>query len=158
MKRLATYIMLVLACAGGVAAWTYRAQLFGRRMVSPLCSHYEDADGVEADFVRRMRIADTLRIDVTRLHATDSVAWQQLVTDFNVPPETDAERCAMDGGVAVTRLTPYPATLPADSTLPPPVVAVSPLKHTVTVFHVKDNRERHAIVYYNLDRAVGKGR
>ena len=45
----------------------------------------------------------------------------------------------------------YPADLPADKTLPPPVIAVSPLKRTVTVFHVRNEVEKHAIIYYNFN-------
>ncbi|MBR4229300.1 MAG: hypothetical protein IKR83_01155 [Bacteroidales bacterium] len=150
-RRAIIFCLLAMLCIGGAAAWKYRARWFHTDRVSPLYELYQGSDGIEADFVGGMRVSDSLRIDVTRLHATDSVAWQRLTKDFAVPPATESEERMLARGRDFARLVHYPASLPADSTLPPPVTAVSPLRHTITVFHVKNEGEKHAIVYYNFD-------
>ena len=145
------FCLALLLCVGGVAVWKYHSRLFPSDRVSQLYEYYQGREGIEADFVAGMRVADSLHIDVTRIHATDSAAWQRLVDDFGVPPSTESEAHALSRGRDFSRLMRYPADLPCDSALLPPVTAVSPLKWTVTVFHVRDEREKHAIVYYNFD-------
>lgn len=151
IRTIKIFCLLVLLCVGGVAVWKYHSRIFPSDRVSPLYELYNGCDGIEADFVAGMRVADSLRVDITRLHATDSTAWQRLTDDFGVPPATESEARALDRGRDFSRLMRYPDSLPSDSTLPLPVTAVSPLKWTITVFHVKDEREKHAIVYYNFD-------
>jgi hypothetical protein len=146
------FCLALLLCVGGVAVWKYHSRLFPSDRVSPLYEYYQGREGIEADFVAGMRVADSLHIDVTRIHATDSAAWQRLEEDFALPNITDIEEDFLGKGRDVTRLAHYPDSLPSDSTLPPPVVAVSPLKHTITVFHVKNDREKHAIVFYNFGK------
>lgn len=152
MKRIIIIFgLLALLCIGGVAVWKYHTRLLPPERVSPLYELYYGCEGIEADFVAGMHVADSLCVDVTRLHATDSAAWRRLTDDFGIPPETEAEAKALGRGRDFSRLMHYPQSLPADSLLPAPVTAVSPLKWTVTVFHVKDEREKHAIVYFNFD-------
>lgn len=151
-RRAIIFCLLAMLCIGGAAAWKYKARLFPSSEVSPLYLLYQDEPAIEADYVDGMLIADSLRIDITRLHATDSAAWQRLEEDFALPNITDIEEDFLGKGRDVTRLAHYPDSLPSDSTLPPPVVAVSPLKHTITVFHVKNDREKHAIVFYNFGK------
>lgn len=145
------FCMAAILCVAGVAVWKYHARLFPSGKVSPLYELYYGCEGIEADYVTGMRVNDSISVDVTLLHATDSAAWRRLTLDFGVPPETEVEAEALGRGRDFSRLMRYPPSLPADSTLPPPVTAVSPLKWTITVFHVKDDREKHAIVYYNFD-------
>lgn len=152
MRRIVIiFALLAVLCVAGVGAWKYRARLFPPDRTSPLYELYCGQEGIEADFVGGMRVADSLRIDVTRLHATDSAAWERLTADFHLPPTTENEDLALAHGRDFSRLMRYPTDLPSDSTLPPPVTAVSPMKWTVTVFHVKNAGEKHAIIYHNFD-------
>jgi len=52
---------------------------------SPLYQRYAEDPGVEASFVKGFRINDTLAIDATLLHATDSASWERLLNDFHMP-------------------------------------------------------------------------
>lgn len=85
MKR-SVIVMAVLAalCVGGVAAAKYWRCLFPSGETSVLYKHYEQAEDIEADFVRRMRFDNGQRIDVTLLHATDSAAWARLKSELNI--------------------------------------------------------------------------
>jgi len=55
---------------------------------SPLYQRYCHTPGIEASYVKGFRINDTLAIDATLLHATDSASWERLLNDFNLPETT----------------------------------------------------------------------
>ena len=149
-----TIVLLAVVCVAVAAVWRYRTQLFPGKHVSPLFALYEGTPGVEADFISRLRVNDSVSVDVTLLHATDTAAWAALVTDFNVAPPTDSERDVIAAGRDIIRLVRYSDALPpCGDALPSPVVAVSTLSHTVSVFHVASDIEKHAILYYNFDRS-----
>ena len=77
-------LFLAMLCVGGVATVRYWPRLFPSDETSVLFRRYENADGIEADFVRRMRFDNGQRIDITLLHATDSVAWDKLKCELNI--------------------------------------------------------------------------
>ncbi len=77
-------LFLAMLCVGGVATVRYWPRLFPSDETSVLFRRYENADGIEADFVRRMRFDNGQRIDITLLHATDSVTWDKLKCDLNI--------------------------------------------------------------------------
>lgn len=152
-RRLLLFLLLALLCAAAVGAWKYRARLFHCHEVSQLYALYEQHPGVEADFIRNMRIDDTTIVDVTVLHAVDSTAWACLTADFGVPPATDYECHTADQGRDVTRLLRYNGSPVADSAALPPVVAVALARQTVSVFHVDTQQQKHAILHYNFDKS-----
>ena len=82
-------LFLAMLCVGGVATVRYWTRLFPSDETSVLFRRYENADGIEADFVRRMRFDNGQRIDITLLHATDSVAWDKLKCDLNIQWEEE---------------------------------------------------------------------
>ena len=104
-RRAIIFCLLAMLCIGGAAAWKYKARLFPSSEVSPLYLLYQDETSIEADYVDGMLIADSLRIDITRLHVTDSAAWQRLEEDFALPNITDIEEDFLDKRRDVTRRT-----------------------------------------------------
>ena len=86
MKRywILTLIGLVL-CLGVAWAMKSMPRLLSDEECSPLYQRYCHTPGIEASFVKGFRINDTLAIDATLLHATDSASWARLKTDFEIP-------------------------------------------------------------------------
>ena len=83
-RRLLIFGLLALLAVAAVTAWHYRARLLPHRETSEIFLRYHDAPGIQADFVKNFHINDTITVDVTVLHATDSTGWACLVSDFNL--------------------------------------------------------------------------
>lgn len=153
-RRLLLFLILALLCAAAVGVWKYRPRLFHGSETSLLYERYRQCPGVEADFIRNMRIDDTTAVDVTVLHAADSAAWAALMAEFAISPATEFENLNAGKGREVIRLVHYRGH--ADTASIPPVVAVSMGRHTVSVFHVDSDAEKHAIIYYNFDKSLSE--
>ena len=52
---------------------------------SEVYQRYAAVDGIDATFIRDYQVNDTLAIDATLLHATDSASWERLLNDFQTP-------------------------------------------------------------------------
>ena len=148
-RRLLIFMLLALLCAAGVGVWKYRARLFRSHVPGPLYEKYEHCQGMEVDFIRNMRIDDTTAVDVTVLHTADSVAWERLMADFDLPPATDYEAACAASGRNVTRLVRYRGAVDGMA----PVVAASLARQTISVFHVSTEQQKHAILYYNFNKS-----
>ena len=83
-KRRFWLVVTAIVAAEVLAAVVWRCCLFPEREVSDLYQRYCHVPGIEASYVKGFRINDTLAIDATLLHATDSASWERLVEDFGL--------------------------------------------------------------------------
>ena len=83
-KRRFWLIVAAIVAAEVLAAVVWRCYLYPEREVSDLYLRYAEDPGVEASYVKGFRINDTLAIDATLLHATDSAGWERLLNDFHL--------------------------------------------------------------------------
>ncbi len=91
-------ISLVLASLLTLIVNWHRIPLF--REGSELYRQYKDREDYEAIFVKALRINDSVTADVTVIMARDSVAWEALQREFNVPEQfIEANRTAKQRGV-----------------------------------------------------------
>jgi hypothetical protein len=126
---------------------------------SDLYKQYVAVEGINATYIKDYKVNDTVFVDVTLLEATDSM-WHTLMKDFNIPtPDSDLQQF-IDAGenLVVTKLvdkTHYsrPAA-PCSSNCE--IMAISYTTHSISVFHTVDARERHAILYFNLDKSTNQ--
>ena len=126
---------------------------------SDLYKQYVAVEGINATYIKDYKVNDTVFVDVTLLEATDSM-WHTLMTDFNIPtPDSDLQQF-IDAGenLVVTKLvdkTHYsrPAA-PCSSNCE--IMAISYTTHSISVFHTVDAGERHAILYFNLDKSTNQ--
>jgi len=125
---------------------------------SPLYQRYCHTPGIEASYVKGFRINDTLFVDATLLHATDSASWATLKTDFEIPelPPDFMERINDGQDLVFTKKIPKQQGISAQDTcgIIYYVAAFSHLMHTVSIFHTKDINERYAVMYHNYDHNV----
>ena len=126
---------------------------------SDLYKQYVAVEGINATYIKDYKVNDTVFVDVTLLEAPDSM-WHTLMTDFNIPtPDSDLQQF-IDAGenLVVTKLvdkTHYsrPAA-PCSSNCE--IMAISYTTHSISVFHTVDAGERHAILYFNLDKSTNQ--
>ena len=126
---------------------------------SDLYKQYVAVEGINATYIKDYKVNDTVFVDVTLLEATDSM-WHTLMKDFNIPtPDSDFQQF-IDAGenLVVTKLvdkTHYsrPAA-PCSSNCE--IMAISYTTHSISVFHTVDDGERHAILYFNLDKSTNQ--
>lgn len=87
MKRawlITIIICLVILGVGGIVLFLPQVVPFSQ--CSDVYKRYADMDGVDATFIKDYKVNDSIRVNVTLLQATDSVSWNIIAKDLNVPP------------------------------------------------------------------------
>ena len=122
---------------------------------SPLYQRYCHTPGIEASFVKGFRINDTLAIDATLLHATDSASWERLREELRIPePNPGTAESIKKGkdiiinylakkGSAESKMAPDPDDSDA--------IGVSYLNRSVSIYHTHNKAEAVAVLRYNID-------
>ena len=129
---------------------------------SPLYQRYCHTPGIEASFVKGFRINDTLAIDATLLHATDSASWEQLREELRIPePNTIAAEFIKKGeDIILTYLTKKGGAskydLDKENLNNNDVVGVSYLNQSISIYHIHSQEQKTAIVYYNCEISTNK--
>ena len=87
MKRswlITIIICLVILGVGGIVLFLPQVVPFDQ--CSDVYKRYAKMDGVDATFIKDYKVNDSIRVNVTLLQATDSVSWNIIAKDLNVPP------------------------------------------------------------------------
>lgn len=79
-------IIICLVILGGGAVVLLLPQVVPFDQCSDVYKRYADMDGVDATFIKDYKVNDSIRVNVTLLQATDSVSWNIIAKDLNVPP------------------------------------------------------------------------
>ena len=142
-------VSLVLVVAAAAATVV---RLWPRVEVGDLYRTYADVPGIDATFLRNFPLNDTLTIDVTILHATDSAGWERLRKDFSIadlPPEALP---FVDPDAVMFKYAPKrDHSLPMDSVrLNNDYVVTSLGKWEISVFDIQKEEQIEAIMYYKL--------
>lgn len=136
--------------------WKY---IFPSNEVSEIYARYEKVEGIDVSFVKDYKVNDTVIVDVTLLEATDSVIWTTLKKDFEVPnPPPDVQQF-IDNGEDLIYVKVIPKSTTTDTILDSysnNLLAISHLKRTLTVFHIKNKEELNAVRHYNYDKSTNQ--
>ena len=136
--------------------WKY---IFPSNEVSEIYARYEKVEGIDVSFVKDYKVNDTVFVDVTLLEATDSVIWTTLKKDFEVPnPPPDVQQF-IDNGEDLIYVKVIPKSTTTDTILDSysnNLLAISHLKRTLTVFHIKNKEELNAVRHYNYDKSTNQ--
>ena len=126
---------------------------------SDLYKQYANVEGIDATFIKDYKVNDTVFVDVTLLEATDSVIWTTLKKDFEVPnPPPDVQQF-IDDGEDLIYVKVIPKSTTTDTILDSysnNLLAISHLKRTLTVFHIKNKEELNAVRHYNYDKSTNQ--
>ena len=132
---------------------TLTVKLWPRTVPFDQCSvayqTYAGQPGICASFIKDYKINDTVFVDVTLLEAIDSVGWDILKTDFKVPPPPLELQPLIDNGEDLLFTKHIPKYIANTSAFPYDLLVISHLTHTLTVFHINSDIEKHAIFNHN---------
>lgn len=136
--------------------WKY---IFPSNEVSEIYARYEKVEGIDVSFVKDYKVNDTVFVDVTLLEATDSVGWATLKKDFEIPNPSPDFQQRIDSGKDLIGVKIIPKSIAVDTTskeYPNNLLAISYLNHTLTIFHIKNDIEKHAVKYHNFDKSTNQ--
>ncbi len=126
---------------------------------SDVYKRYAAVDGVVATFIKDYKVNDTVFVDATLLEAKDSAVWVMLKNDFEVPNPGPIAQQFIDNGEDLIGVKIIPKSSASDTILTPypnDVLAISYLNHTLTIFHIKNDVEKHAVKYHNFDKSTNQ--
>lgn len=149
MKR--SWLITILFCLlllGGGGAVLLLPQVVPFSQCSDVYKRYAKMDGVDATFIKDYKVNDTVFVDVTLLEAIDSTGWDILKKDFEVPNLPLELQQLVDSGkdLVFTKMISEPAASH--------LLAISYLTKTLTVFHIENDAEKHAVKYHNFDKST----
>ena len=138
--------ILLLGWGGIVLLWPRTVPF---EQCSEIYQKYANEEDIKATFIKDYKVNDTVFVDVTLLEATDSVGWNILKKDFEVPALPPELQQLVDNGedLVFTKMIPKPKIDTSD--FPNDLLAISHLSHTLTVFHIKSDIEKHAVYNHN---------
>ena len=122
---------------------------------SDLYKQYANVDGVDATFIKDYKVNDTVLVDVTLLEATTDSGWAVLVRDFEMDELSPLLQMLIDRGENLVFSKLIPKSRPSDSA-PNDVLAYSYTTRTVSIFHIANDSEEHAVLFHNLDKSTNK--
>ena len=126
---------------------------------SDVYKRYAAVDGVDATFIKDYKVNDTVFVDATLLEAKDSAVWVMLKNDFEVPNPGPIAQQFIDNGEDLIGVKLIPKSIAVDTTskeYPNNLLAISYLNHTLTIFHIKNDVEKHAVKYHNFDKSTNQ--
>ncbi|MBP5515796.1 MAG: hypothetical protein J6X86_02490 [Bacteroidales bacterium] len=126
---------------------------------SDVYKRYAAVDGVDATFIKDYKVNDTVFVDATLLEAKDSAVWVMLKNDFEVPNPGPIAQQFIDNGEDLIGVKIIPKSIAVDTTskeYPNNLLAISYLNHTLTIFHIKNDVEKHAVKYHNFDKSTNQ--
>ena len=136
--------------------WKY---IFTSNEVSEIYARYEKVEGIDVSFVKDYKVNDTVFVDATLLEAKDSAVWVMLKNDFEVPNPGPIAQQFIDNGEDLIGVKLIPKSIAVDTTskeYPNNLLAISYLNHTLTIFHIKNDVEKHAVKYHNFDKSTNQ--
>ena len=148
MKRWLTTLLLVIAVAAAVGAVMWR-HVLPLHHVSDLYRRYEHTDGIAASYIHNYPVNDTLTLDVTLLEATTDSGWAVLVRDFEMDELSPMLQMLIDRGENLVFSKLIPKSNPSASAKND-VLAYSYTTRTVSIFHIANDGEKHAVLYHNI--------
>ena len=160
MKRawlITIIICLVILGVGGIVLFLPQVVPFDQ--CSEVYKRYADMDGVDATFIKDYKVNDTIFVDVTLLEATDSVGWTTLKKDFDIPDPSPDFQQIIDSGEDLIYVKLIPKSIITDTILnsyPNNLLAISHVKRSLTVFHIKNDVEKQAVKNHNFDKSTNQ--
>ena len=148
--------LLILA----TTLWCIRQpRILPESQCSPAYWHYAQVPGIEASFVKDFPLNDTVSIDVTLLQATTDPAWQRLREDFGINHLTPKMLDNLNKGKVVTRFAPkcnYSMLMDSVCKVNNDLLSFSFTDQIVSVFHVEDTVQFHAVKMWQLNAMINK--
>ena len=153
-KRTLLTILMFLAVVAAVGAVFWR-HILPRWQVSDIYRRYEHVDGIAASYIHNYPGNDTLSLDVTLREATTDSGWAILVRDFEMDELSPLLQMLIDRGENLVFSKLIPRSNPSASA-ENDVLAYSYTTRSVSIFHVANDEEKHAVLYHNIKKSINK--
>lgn len=151
-KWIIAFLLLTALGVAAVAAWRY---LLPERQVSDIYRRYAHSDGIAASYIHNFPVNDTLTLDVTLLEATTDSGWAVLVRDFEMDELSSLLQMLIDRGENMVFSRLIPKSRPSASA-ENDVLAYSYTTRTVSIFHLANDEEKHAVLYHNIKKSINQ--
>ena len=152
--------VLAVLMVAGVAAAVLVPRLLPLGDEGSLYRRYRNMPGIEATYLKDFPVDDTLTIDVTTLTATDDEGWDTLTADFNIPVLPDIVLSTMAGKedfiLTFKASEDYREMYEQVGICRSDVIALSYIKHIVSIFRTESDSEQKAVLEYNLNQSLKK--
>ena len=135
--------------SGGGAVVIFWPRTVPFEQCSEIYQKYANVEKVKASFIKDFKVNDTVFVDVTLLEAIDSAGWDILKKDFKVSPPPLELQPLIDNGEDLLFTRHIPKYLANTSAFPYDLLVISHLTHTLTVFHINSDIEKHAVFNHN---------
>ena len=150
--------VLAVLMVAGVAAAVLVPRLLPLGDEGSLYRRYRNMPGIEATYLKDFPIDDTLTVDVTTLRATDDEGWDTLCVDFEVPELPELILSVMgeneDFILSYKVSDDYKDVYKEIGICHDDVIAISYIKHIVSIFNTQDEIEKKAVLKYNIKQSI----
>ena len=155
-------MLLAIVAAVGTVFWRH---ILPRWQVSDIYRRYEHVDGIAASYIHNYHVNDTLTLFVTLLEATTDSGWAVLVRDFEMDELSPMLQMLIDRGENRRSATVSGANLVFSKLIPKSrpsasakndVLAYSYTTRSVSIFHIANDEEKHAVLYHNIKKSINQ--
>lgn len=159
-RRRLVWMLVVALClaAAGLALWLPRYAAAQR--VSDLYRRYEHNPHLTVAYLEDFPLNDTVAVDVTTISAIDDEGWDTLTADFNIPVLPDIVLSTMAGKedfiLTFKASEDYREMYEQVGICRSDVIALSYIKHIVSIFRTESDSEQKAVLEYNLNQSLKK--
>lgn len=157
-RRHLVWMLVVALClvAAGLALWLPRYAAAQR--VSDLYRRYEHNPHLTVAYLEDFPINDTVAVDVTTISALDDEGWDTLCVDFEVPELPELILSVMgeneDFILSYKVSDDYKDVYKEIGICHDDVIAISYIKHIVSIFNTQDEIEKKAVLKYNIKQSI----
>ena len=157
-RRRLVWMLVVALClaAAGLALWLPRYAAAQR--VSDLYRRYEHNPHLTVAYIEDFPVNDTVAVDVTTISAIDDEGWDTLCVDFEVPELPELILSVMgeneDFILSYKVSDDYKDVYKEIGICHDDVIAISYIKHIVSIFNTQDEIEKKAVLKYNIKQSI----
>jgi hypothetical protein len=157
-RRRLVWVLVVALClaAAGLALWLPRYAAAQR--VSDLYRRYEHNPHLTVAYLEDFPLNDTVAVDVTTISAIDDEGWDTLCVDFEVPELPELILSVMgeneDFILSYKVSDDYKDVYKEIGICHDDVIAISYIKHIVSIFNTQDEIEKKAVLKYNIKQSI----
>ncbi len=157
-KNIRLFRLVCITLTLMVVALIATGKLWSKMAVSDLYRTYDNLPGIDATYLRGFPLNDTLTVDVTLLHATDSFGWETLKKDFNIADYPPEALLYVDTASVTFKYAPKcDHSKEKDTvTLNNDVVVFSRSRHDISVFEIQTENQIEAILSYKIKKIKDK--
>lgn len=158
MKRILLPLLIVVVPVAATVLWAWWPRTVPTERVSDLYRRYEHNPHLTVAYLEDFPLNDTLSVDVVTISAIDDEGWDTLCVDFEVPELPELILSVMgeneDFILSYKVSDDYKDVYKEIGICHDDVIAISYIKHIVSIFNTQDEIEKKAVLKYNIKQSI----